>query len=147
MSRKKASEKFPSSFALQMKIESALRNPPEKGFIPLFNWLDVDELVELILGRKNEQFIILAKTPVYDEFTYGRAGKLYEEISRILQQLAADAGDTAGTEGGQEASERVEAIDGLLHELMHYCVKGGFRAGCRLGRTFDLGEFINIDDA
>lgn len=52
MSRKKASEKFPSSFALQMKIESALRNPPEKGFIPLFNWLDVDELVELILGKE-----------------------------------------------------------------------------------------------
>lgn len=141
MSPKKATERFTSAFAMQMKIDALLREPPKAGFTPRFNWFDIDELVKLILGQQKEQFIIFAKTPVYDEFTYGRAGKAYAAITETLQKRAPNAEGPA-----QDTAAQLATLDSLLHELMHYCVKSGFRAGCRLGRTFALGEFIGIED-
>ncbi len=141
MTPKKATGRFTSAFAMQMKIETLLREPPKGGFTPRFNWFDIDELVKLILGQQKEQFIIFAKTPVYDEFTYGRSGKAYAAVTETLEKLASNAEGPA-----EDTAAQLEKLDGLLHELMHYCVKSGFRAGCRLGGTFALGEFIGIED-
>lgn len=141
MSTQKATERFTSAFAMQMKIDALLRESPNAEFTPHFNWFDTDELVKLILGQQKEQFIIFAKTPVYDEFTYGRTGRVYATIIEMLQELLSNAANPA-----QDATAQAAKLDDLLHELMHYCVKSGFRTGCRLGQTFSLGEFINIVD-
>ena len=141
MEPKKQTPKFASAFEMQLRIDAMMRHPPEGGFVPHFNWYDLDMLADLILGRLDEQYIIFAKVPVYDEFTYGRPGRLYASITEVVEKLA------AGTLEAKEAAEQLEAVDDMLHDLMHYCVKSGFRAGCQLGQTLHLSSFINIEDA
>lgn len=141
MKPKKHASKFASAFEMQLRIDAYMRHPPEGGYVPHFNWYDLDMLADLILGRLDEQYIIFAKVPIYDEFTYGRPGKLYASITEAVEKLA------AGTVEARESAAQLEGIDDMLNDLMHYCVKSGFRAGCQLGQTLHLSSFINIEDA
>lgn len=143
MPTKKVRPKFSSAFDMQDKIDYLLHNIPRETIVPHFNWFDLDMLSELILGRLDEQYIIFAETPIYDDFTYGCTGKIYAAITKELNELV---DSRACGDKSQDTQEQLQSIDDLLHELMHYCVKSGFRAGCRLGRKFRLDELINIED-